>query len=140
MAEYTANTAQTVNANNNVLLTSTPVKGSNSIIHREGSGLVTLRGITQQCRARFKVTFGGNIAVPTGGTAEAISLAIAINGEPIATTTMIETPAAVNQYSNVASSVYIDVPKCCCVQISVENTSTQAILVQNANLIVDRVA
>ena len=47
MAEYTANTAQTVNANNNVLLTSTPVKGSNSIIHREGSGLVTLRGITQ---------------------------------------------------------------------------------------------
>ena len=76
MAEYTANTAQTVNANNNVLLTSTPVKGSNSIIHREGSGLVTLRGITQQCRARFKVTFGGNIAVPTGGTAEAISLAI----------------------------------------------------------------
>lgn len=96
MAEYTANTAQTVNANNNVLLTSTPVKGSNSIIHREGSGLVTLRGITQQCRARFKVTFGGNIAVPTGGTAEAISLAIAINGEPITTTTMIETPAAVN--------------------------------------------
>lgn len=140
MAEYTANTAQTVNANNNVLLTSTPVKGSNSIIHREGSGLVTLRGITQQCRARFKVTFGGNIAVPTGGTAEAISLAIAINGEPITTTTMIETPAAVNQYSNVASSVYIDVPKCCCAQISVENTSTQAILVQNANLIVDRVA
>lgn len=140
MAEYTANTAQTVNANNNVLLTSTPVKGSNSIIHREGSGLVTLRGITQQCRARFKVTFGGNIAVPTGGTAEAISLAIAINGEPIATTTMIETPAAVNQYNNVASSVYIDVPKRCCAQISVENTSTQAILVQNANLIVDRVA
>ena len=151
MAEYTANTAQTVNANNNVLLTSTPVKGSNSIIHREGSGLVTLRGITQQCRARFKVTFGGNIAVPTGGTAEAISLAIAINGEPIATTTripfgnveqgiMIETPAAVEQYNNVASSVYIDVPKCCCAQISVENTSTQAILVQNANLIVDRVA
>lgn len=134
MAEYTANTAQTVNANNNVLLTSTPVKGSNSIIHREGSG------ITQQCRARFKVTFGGNIAVPTGGTAEAISLAIAINGEPIATTTMIETPATVNQYNNVASSVYIDVPKCCCAQISVENTSTQAILVQNANLIVDRVA
>ena len=140
MAEYTANTAQTVNANNNVLLTSTPVKGSNSIIHREGSGLVTLRGITQQCRARFKVTFGGNIAVPTGGTAEAISLAIAINGEPIATTTMIETPAAVEQYNNVASSVYIDVHKCCCAQISVENTSTQAILVQNANLIVDRVA
>lgn len=140
MAEYTANAVQTVNANNNVLLTSTPIKGSNSIIHREGSGLVTLRGITQQCRARFKVAFGGNIAIPTGGTAEAISLAIAINGEPVATTTMIQTPAAVEQYHNIASSIYIDVPRGCCAQISVENTSTQAIEVQNANLIVDRIA
>ena len=27
------------------------------VTHREGSGLVTLRGITNQCRARYKVTF-----------------------------------------------------------------------------------
>ena len=138
--EITANALQTVEANQNVQFTETPVCGSCSILHRSGSGLVTLRGITNQCRARFKAFFSGNVAVPTGGTVEAISLAIAINGEAIASTTMIATPAAVEEFSNVASAVYIDVPAECCVTISVRNISTQAIEVQNANLIVERVA
>ena len=138
--ELTANALQTVEANQNVLFTDTVVCGSCSILHRDGSGLVTLRGITNQCRARFKVTFGGNIALPAGGTVEAISLAIAINGEPVASTTMIVTPAAVEEFSNVFSAVYLDVPANCCSQISVRNISTQAIDVQNANLIVERVA
>ena len=114
--------------------------GNCSILHRDGSGLVTLRGITNQCRARFKATFGANIAIPTGGTVEAISIAIAINGEPVASTTMIVTPAAVEEFSNVFSAIYLDVPANCCSQISVRNISTQAIDVQNANLIVERVA
>ena len=138
--ELTANALQTVEANQNVLFTDTVVCGSCSILHRDGSGLVTLRGITNQCRARFKVTFGGNIALPTGGTVEAISLAIAVNGEPVASTTMIVTPAAVEEFSNVFSAIYLDVPANCCSQISVRNISTQAIDVQNANLIVERVA
>ena len=141
MAEYTANALQTVEENQNVVLTDAVVCGNNSIVHRDGSGLVTLRGITNcQCRARFKITFGANIAIPTGGTVEAISLAIAINGEPVQTTTMIETPAAVEEFSNVFSAIFIDVPANCCSQISVRNTSGQAIDVQNANLIVERVA
>lgn len=138
--ELTANALQTVEANQNVLFTDTVVCGSCSILHRDGSGLVTLRGITNQCRARFKVTFGGNVALPAGGTVEAISLAIAINGEPVASTTMIVTPAAVEEFSNVFTAVYLEVPANCCSQISVRNISTQAIDVQNANLIVERVA
>lgn len=139
--EITNNAVQTVAANQNVLLTDTVVSGNCSIVHRSGSGLVTLRGLTNnQCRARFRVTFGANIAVPTGGTAEAISLALAINGEGVATTTMITTPAAVLEYNNVFSSVFLDVPRGCCSQISVKNISTQAINVQNANLIIERVA
>ena len=138
--ELTANAVQTITAGSNVLLTDTVVSGNCSTIHREGSGLVTLRGITNnQCRARFRVSFGGNIALPTGGTVGAISLAIAINGEAVATT-MISTPAAVEEYNNVFSAIFLDVPKGCCVQVSVKNTSTQAITVQNANLIVERVA
>jgi hypothetical protein len=82
-----------------------------------------LRGITNQCRARFKVFFSGNIAIPTGGTVEAIQLAISVNGEPITSTIMIQTPAAVAEFSNVASAVYIDVPSNCCLSISVRNTS-----------------
>ena len=138
--EITANALQTVAANQNVIFTETAVCGSNSIIHREGSGLVSLRGLTNQCRARFKIFFSGNIAISTGGTVGPISLAIAVNGEPVGPTTMIQTPAAVEEFANVASAIYLDVPAGCCSQVSVRNISDQSIDVQNANLIVERVA
>jgi hypothetical protein len=138
--ELTANALQLVAENANIQFTDEVIGGCNSILHRSGSGLVTLRGITSQCRARFKVFFSGNIAIPTGGTVGAISLAISINGEAVAPTTMIQTPAAVEQFANVASSIYIDVPSGCCITIAVTNTSDQDINVQNANLIIERVA
>ena len=89
MAEYLAVSAQEVAVNGNVVFTNTAVQGNNCIKHREGSGIVTLRGITNQCRARYFVDFSANIAVPTGGTAGAISLAIAISGEPVLSSQMI---------------------------------------------------
>lgn len=138
--EITANAIQLVNENQNVLFSDTVVDGNCSVIHRDGSGLVTLRGITNQCRARYRITFGGNIAIPTGGTVAAISLALSIDGEPIDTTTMIATPAAVENYWNVSSTIFIDVPRGCCYSLGVRNTSDQAINVQNANLIIERVA
>ena len=140
MAEYTANAIQTVVVNQDILFTDDPVRGNNSIMHREGSGLITLRGITCQCKARFRIFFGANIAVPEGGTAGAISASIAISGEAIPTSSMIVTPAAVDEYFNVSASLFIDVPAGCCTNISVKNTSDQAINVQNANIIVERVA
>lgn len=140
MAEYTAVSSQNVAANGNVVFTNTAVKGSNCIQHREGSGIVTLRGITNQCRARYFVDFSANIAVPTGGTAGAISLAIAISGEPVLSSQMISTPAAVEQFNNVSAGIYVDVMKGCCVSIAVENTSGVAIDVANANLVVTREA
>lgn len=140
MAEYTAVSSQNVAANGNVVFTNTAVKGSNCIQHREGSGIVTLRGITNQCRARYFVDFSANIAVPTGGTAGEISLAIAISGEPVLSSQMISTPAAVEQFNNVSTGIYVDVPKGCCVNIAVENTSGVAIDVANANLVVTREA
>lgn len=141
--EITANAPQTVQANQNVLFTDTPVAGNCSIVHREGSGLVTLRGLTEQCRARFRVSFGANIALPTGATIATfvpIYLAIAINGEPVNPTTVTAPIYDVNAYDNVFTSVFIDVPANCCSQISVKNTTSQAILVENANLIIERVA
>lgn len=140
MAEFTAVALQNVAENQNIQFTETPVCGNCSIVHREGSGLVTLRGLTNQCRARFRVFFSGNIAIPTGGTVGPISLAISINGEPVSSTNMIVTPAAAEEFQNVASAVFLDIPAGCCSQISVKNTSSQAIDVQNANLIVERVA
>ena len=136
--EIIANALQTVPANQNVYFTDTVTCGNCSINHRDDSGLVTLRGMTDQCRARFKVSFGGNIALPATGTVGPISLAISLDGEPIAATTMIVTPAAVGQFSNVFSAVFIDVPRGCCSTVSVRNISAQPIDVQNANLIVER--
>ena len=138
--ELVANAVQTVAELQNVQFTDTVICGNNSITHRAGSGLVNLRGLTNQCRARFKISFGGNIAIPTGGTVEAISLALSLDSESIGSTTMIVTPAAVEDFFNVYSSIFVDVPRGCCYSLSVENISTQPILVQNANLIVERVA
>lgn len=138
--EIIAVATQTVAENQNVLFTDSVTCGNCSITHRDGSGIVTLRGTTNQCRARYKVTFGGNIAIPTGGTVEAISLALAIDGEGLGSSTMIVTPAAVEEYFNVFGAMFIDVPKGCCLTVSVQNTSAQSILVQNANLIIERVA
>lgn len=138
--EITANAIQLVQPNQNVLFTETAVSGNCSIVHREGSGLVSIRGLTQQNRARFRASFGGNIAVPTGETVGPITLAIAINGESVASTTMIVTPTAVDAYFNVFSAIFLDVPTGCCSQISVKNISGIPVNVQNANLIVERVA
>lgn len=139
--EITANAIQTVNAGQVVVFTETAIPGNMSMIHREGSGLVGLRGLTNgQLRARFLVNFSANIAVPTGETVGPISLAIAINGEPVATSTMISTPGAVEEYNNVSAGIFIDVPVGCCSQISIENTSTIPVDVQNANLMIERVA
>lgn len=140
MAEYTAVALQNVPANQNVYFTDTSVSGNNSIVHRDGSGLVTLRGLTCQCRARFRVMFGANIAIPEGGTVAPISLALAINGEAVQSSVMTETPAAAEQFANVFSAVFIDVPSNCCTTVSVLNTGANPIDVQNANLIVERVA
>lgn len=138
--EITANAIQTVQPKTNVEFTSTAVSGNCSILHREGSGLVSLRGLTQQCRARFRVTFGANVALPATATVDPITLAIAINGEPVTVTSMIVTPAAVEEFFNVSRSLNIDVAAGCCAQISIENIGTTDVDVQNANLIVERVA
>ena len=138
--EIIANALQTVPANQNVYFTDTVTCGNCSIAHRNDSGLITLRGLTNQCRARFRVSFGANIGLPTGGTVGPISLAITIDGEAVRATTMTVTPAAVEQFFNVSSSIFVDVPRGCCVTISVKNITEDDVDVVNANLIVDRVA
>lgn len=140
MAEFIYNDAQTIASNQNVLFADTVICGNSCISHRNGSGLVTVKGNTNQCKARYKVFFSGNIAIPTTGTVEAVSLAISLDGEPIASSTMIQTPTVTEAYSNVSTEIIVEAPRGCCETIAVKNTSTQSILVQNANFIVERVA
>ncbi len=42
--------------------------------------------------------------------------------------------------ADIAAAIYIDVPRGCCVNIAIENTSDQAISVTNANIVVTREA
>ena len=140
MAEFTNGLLQTVAAGANVLFSDTPVRGNACIYHREGSGVVRLSGNTCQRRALYKVTFGGNVAIPTGGTVGPITLAISVDGEPLASATMIETPAAVEEFSNVFSAVLIAAECGCCATVAVVNIGPDPIDVQNANLLIDRIA
>lgn len=138
--ELTAVAPQVVPVNGNIVFAETPVGDGRTVLHREGSGIITLRGSGTQCRARYKVTFNANLAVPTGETVGAIQAALSLQGEPLASTTMIVTPAAVEEYFNVAATAFIEVPCGCCQTLGVRNTSAIPISVQNANIVVERVA
>ena len=159
MAEYVYNPVQRVQPNQNVLLQSSIPCGKGYIYHREGSGILTLKGVVNNpsaCFARYQATFNGNIAIPSDGTAPApIAVALAINGEPIQTSRAIVNPAAVatdpptsENFENVTSTAIITVPRGCCLTLSIENDSegatatdpAPAILVQNANLVITRIA
>ena len=152
MAEFTYNPIQLVQPNQPVVLNTSIACNRGYVLHRNESGIVTLRGIVNNqfsCFARYQVTFNANIAVPEDGTAGPISVSLAIDGEPILTSRAIVTPAAVDEYFNVPSTAIITVPRGCCFNISVENTSESAtsattpapaINVQNANLTVTRIA
>ena len=143
MAEYISVPVQEVEVGQNVLLNDSIPCTKGYVIHRNGSGILTLRGIVNNvCGnfARYQVEFNGNIAIPTGGTVEEISIALAINGEPIQSSRARITPTAVESYFNVTSLANITVPRGCCYMLSVENTSGQAVEVQNANLTISRTA
>lgn len=156
MAEFVENAVQTVAPNQPITLNTTIGCSKGYIYHRNGSGIVTLRGVTPNCFARYQVTFNGNIALPDGATVGPISIALALDGEPLLTSRAIVTPAATaanpptqDNFFNVTSTAIIDIPRGCCEKVSVENTSESAtpattpapsILVQNANLTVSRIA
>ena len=150
MAEFTYNPIQEVQPNQNVILNDSIPCNKGYVVHRNESGIVTLRGIVNNpcsCFARYQITFNGNIAVVDDGTVIPISVSLAVDGEPILTSRAIVTPTAVDDYSNVTSTAIITVPKGCCYTVAVENTTeadgatpAQAINVQNANLTVARIA
>ena len=141
-AEYSYVPVQTVDVDDNVLFMDVDRACRKGFIsHRTGSGVFFLKGATNGCKAVYRVTFDGNIAIATGGTVEPISVALTINGEALGNATATVTPAAIGDFFNVSITTFIDIPCGCCVTASVENVSdTTAIDVTNANIIFDRVA
>ena len=141
-AEYSAIPVQTIAVDENVIF----ANGSRAchkgyIQHRDTSGIFFLKGAANGCRAVYRVTFNGNIAIATGGTVEPISVALTINGEELGNALATVTPAAIGDFFNVSVTTFIEIPCGCCVTVSVENVSdTMAIDLTNGNIIFDRVA
>ena len=144
MAEYRMNAIQTVPAGGTIVFSNDFFPCNKGlIVHQNDSGLFQVRGIVNNPCAEYgklKINFGANIAVPTGGTVEAITLAITVNGVTEPATTMISTPTAVEEFNNVSREVEIPIPRGCCQNVAVTNTSTQDIEVQNAIIDLDRIA
>jgi hypothetical protein len=150
MAEYSANAVQTVNPGETVVFTETSDRCERGFVrHRDGSGSFLLSGFVPNsgrgcccCRnrknANYLVDFGANIAVPTGETVGPISVALTIDGSTVPATTMIVTPAAVEEFFNVSRAANIDIWNGCCESVAVRNTSDIPILVQNANILFSR--
>ena len=146
-AEYLANAEQTVNLNAPIIFNAS-IPSSGCIYHEDETGIFILRGMTNQCFATYQVTFNGNIAIPTG-TVAPIAVSIAVSGEPRLTSRAIFVPAAVEEYGNVTSTAIIKVPRGCCFSVSVDavpgtddptEVPVPAITVQNANLVITRIA
>lgn len=150
-AEYSANAAQVVPVGGSVIFTETPVPCNRGLIyHRDDSGLFRLinrffRQNLLQCWRRnsnYLVSFHANIGIPEGGTVptapEGISLAIAIDGAVDPSSTAISTPTVVETLDNVGAEIVVTVPyMCSCSSISLVNTSTVPITVQNANMTIN---
>lgn len=145
MAEYLANNSQSVALNAPVLFTASIPCTRGCVYHEDETGIFILRGVTNNCFARYQVTFNGNIEIPDGGTVTPIAVALSVNGETRPTSTAIYTPTAVETLGNVTSTAIITVPKGCCFSLAVryvpvDATTTPTISVQNANLVISRIA
>lgn len=149
--EYTAVAEQVVSAGNNVLFTEDVIPCRKGYVeHRKGSGLIELRGITNQCRARYVVTYSGNIApaeTADGGVAGEVAVAISLNGEPILSSLRRNTAVAVESYGAVSATEIIDVARGTVVTIAVKNvseatatTAASAIETQNFSIAIERLA
>ena len=153
MAEYSANAVQIVNPGESIIFTTTvqPCR-RNFVRHRDDSGNFLLSGWTPNqygcgCGfnpyirgrdANYLIDFGANISIPEDGTVEEISVAISLDGSTLPASTMRVTPAAVDEYFNVSRAINVDIWYGCCETITVRNTSTQPIQVENANIIFNR--
>lgn len=149
MAEYIEIDNQLVSLNNPIVFTASIPCPRGYVLHDDGTGTFTLRGVTNNCFARYQIVYNANIQIPEGGDVTPIAVAIAVNGETRPSSLAIATPAAAEEFSNVTSTAIITVPKGCCFNVSVRyvsgvtdgtTTPTPTIEVANSNLTISRIA
>lgn len=153
MAEFGYNDAQTVQPGAGALLnTIRPcTRRPQLVMHEDQNPLIYLRGAgCSPCGvADYEIEWSGNIAVPEGGTAGEIQLALALDGQIIPLTIAAATPAAAVEFWHVSGVKTLRINFGCCPAVSVVNASVSptpattpapALTVRNLNVTVTRVA
>ena len=121
MAEYlTRDSVESVALNQAIPFIDSIPCNKGYVYHQNGTGIFVLRGITNNCFARYQIEFTGNIAIPEEGEVTPIATAIVVSGEERNGSRSIFTPAEVDEYGNVTSRATVDVPRGCCFTVAVE--------------------
>ena len=150
MAEYLAVAEQSVALNQPIVFTASIPCTKGYVYHEDETGIFILRGCTNNCFARYQITYNGNISVPEEGELTPIGVAISVNGETRLSSLAVFTPQAVDELGNVTSTAIITVPRGCCFSVAVRyvdataadpaTTPTPVINVANSNLVINRIA
>lgn len=149
MAEYTNVDNQLVALNNPLVFTASIPCTKGYVFHENNTGNFTLRGVTNNCFARYQIVWNGNVQIPEGGAISPIGIAVTINGEVRPSSLAIYSPTAVETLGNLTSTAIVTVPKNCCFNLSVRYVSgvtdgttspTPAVEVSNSNLTITRIA
>lgn len=144
MAEYTNPNVQTIAPGESAIFTIATIPCTAGLVRwRAGSGAFNLSGRTfrrstcccnRNNAAIYDVRFGANVAIPTGGTVAPISVSLALDGVTLPETTSITTPTAVDAYDNLNWISTIPIWNGCCSTLTVRNTGTTPINMQNATI------
>ena len=121
---------QSVAINSNVLFQNTRIRTGCSARHEQGSGrFVALKpGV-------YEVTYSGNVSVPT---VSQVVLDLVQDGEVVAGSRVILTPPAANTPATFSRTILVRVFCDCCVSLSVRNSGTTAINIQDASFVITR--
>lgn len=139
---YTNDAIQTIQPGASAVFNT--VVSNDDVGHVDGTGSFILSGgpkrpqrcgcCDKQACKRYSVSFGANIAIPEGETPVPISVAILVSGGTVPASTMIVTPAAVEEYFNVSTDILVPIVCGCCQSVTVTNLSTIPINMQNASI------
>ena len=143
--EYSYIPSQFVEADENILfLNGSRCCKKGLVMHTDGSGVFRVKGGPNCCKTIYRVNFGANVAIAPadeGGVVESITIALTQNGEVLRNTIRTVTPAAIGDFWSIGFETFVELPCGCCDTITIRNISeTTTIEVENANLVIDRVA
>ena len=143
MARYITSTNQNVALNGTIPFDIVSIPCSTGNVIPLTTGVLTLKGSKTNRFARYDVKVQANVAVPEGGALTPVALGITLNGTLIPESVAIYSPAAVEEYGHINTSIPVTVPSGCCVSVSaayVDGTEDDAAVTPTPSVLVRRQA